>query len=92
MKILLAAFLLPISAFAFSQQTERTYTGSSTMGRTEACRDARSSAELFAKNSVSCPKPNVSISNCDCEFIPEGPRTIREHKCLVVAKISCDSR
>ena len=91
-KRLFLVLALSISGVAPAQQKDATYTGSSSLSRTDACREARSSAELFSKNELPCYQPNISIGSCDCEDIPETPRSSRQHKCLIVAKIACVDR
>jgi hypothetical protein len=91
MKRLMVLFVLLIATGASAEQIEKTFTDSA-LSRTDACQRARSSAELFPKYAGACSSPNLSISNCECEEIPESRTSVRQHQCLVVAKLSCDER
>lgn len=85
----LASILLSGPLPAAAQQKEKTYKSTLSGSRIDACNDARSSAELYSKNELSCAKVNVSVGRCDCEVTPETATTNQRHTCLVVAKISC---
>ncbi|MBS0155798.1 MAG: hypothetical protein JSS38_14475 [Nitrospira sp.] len=74
---------------ASAEQIEKTYTGSSGMSRTEACRSARSAAESATIYLLHCSKPDLSIGNCECEV---NSRLGGMHECLVVAKVTCIDR
>ena len=86
MKRLIVLFVLLLAMDASAEQIEKTFTDSA-QSRTDACHHARSSAELWPKYAGACS--NLSISNCECEEIPTGITSLREHKCLVIAKLIC---
>lgn len=89
MKMVFVLFMLSIATVASAEQIEKTFTNSA-LSRTDACSGARSQAELSSKYVGACSSPNLSISNCECEEIPESRTSVRQHQCLVVAKLSCD--